>query len=241
MEWRRKADGSWGNLPQLRSQDPFSRRPHTGLWGDTLNKHCLRESNFQKLADLLCYHENSGLSETKTKHLGSEFTFPQEEKMVGVWSSSEQRSAWFGAWLSLSAWTLRGSYFSNPAMLLQLFFQILQRAVYPPEWSACRAKFEQAFTWLSFPHQNQLVGSWPDMELRHIHRSYAWLKCHWGPLLFDWLRLGSSAVTALLTRGAPKAAGDILSHCVQVLWNAKTKAFFSLSLEHLFTWPMFIY
>jgi hypothetical protein len=43
------------------------------------------------------YNETSGLSETQTKHLGSEFTFPQEEKMVGVWSLSGQRPAWFGA------------------------------------------------------------------------------------------------------------------------------------------------
>lgn len=56
---------------------------------------------FRSFADLLCYHENSGLSETKTKHLGSGSTFPQEEKVVGQRILSPERPARFGARLSL--------------------------------------------------------------------------------------------------------------------------------------------
>lgn len=150
---------------------------------------------------------------------------------------------------SLSAWTLERFVLFKSSYAVAIVFP--DSPSNPPEWSACRAKFEQVFTWLLFSHQNQLVGSWPNMELRHIHRSLSLftssgkvstvrLKCHCGSCQFDWLRLGSSAVTALLPRGVAKDAGDILSQGVQVLWNSKTKVFFSLSLEHLFAWPMFI-
>lgn len=134
MEWRRKANGSWGNLPQPRSQDPFSRRPHTGLsrrphtglWWDTLNKHCHRESNFQKLADPLCLQWNQWFIWNPDKafrkwiHISS-----RRENGWGlepVWA--EACMVWCLT-LSLHG-LLRGSYFSNPAMLLQLFFQILR-------------------------------------------------------------------------------------------------------------------
>lgn len=55
---------------------------------------------------------------------------------------------------SLSAWTLERFVLFKSSYAVAIVFP--DSPSNPPEWSACRAKFEQVFTWLLFSHQNQL-------------------------------------------------------------------------------------
>lgn len=68
---------SWQNLPQISSQNLSSTPTGPTLVCCEAVRINTESQTFRSLGDLLRYNENSGLSETKTKHLGRESTFPQ--------------------------------------------------------------------------------------------------------------------------------------------------------------------